>query len=183
MYSNLPVIEAERLILRPVEPGDYRAVFEYAGDPEAAKYASWDAHKTIRESKVLVDFIRKRYAQNRPSNWAVVLKENKRMIGTCGFLSDFPANKRAEIGFALSRTFWNRGYATEAAKKTIEFGFNDLKLNRIEAFCDEQNRASARVLEKIGMKQEGVFRQYVYSKGSFRNMSAYAILAEEFCRQ
>jgi [ribosomal protein S5]-alanine N-acetyltransferase len=179
IFVNLPVLETERLILRKIEAGDHKAVFEYSSDPEVAQFMTWDAHKTPENSKHLVKFIMKRYKDNKPANWAVILKSDNKLIGTCGFVSSFPANKRAEISFAIRKDCWGRGYATEAVKKTIEFGFKEIKYNRIEAFCDVENKASSRVMEKCGMKPEGVLRQYAHLKGKFRDMKCYAILAED----
>jgi ribosomal-protein-alanine N-acetyltransferase len=180
IFNELPVIETDRLILRPIEEGDYGAIFEYASDPDVARYTSWDPHKTIEDSKTLVRFIKKRYSENKPSNWAVILKTDGRLIGTCGFVSGFPQNKRAEIGFAIRRDCWSKGYTTEAVKKTIEFGFKVMELNRIEACCDVDNKASKRVLEKCGMKFEGVLRQYAFKRGSFRDVNSYSILYCEY---
>lgn len=182
IFENLPVLETARLLLRAIEEDDAAAIFEYAGDAEVAKYTCWDAHKSIEDAKTLVRFIKKRYAENKPSNWAVILKAGSRLIGTCGFVSGFPANKRAEIGFAIRKDCWSKGYMTEAVNKTIEFGFNEINLNRIEACCDADNKASARVLEKCGMKFEGLLRQYVYKRGRFRDVKSYAILAEEYIK-
>ena len=180
IYRNLPELETERLLLRKVEEGDYGDLFECFQDPLVSRFTTWDAHKTIEDSKTLVKFIMKRYADNKPTNWAVVLKTGKKLIGTCGFSSSFPSNKRGEISFALSRGSWGKGYATEVVKKTIEFGFKNIGFNRIEACCDLENGASARVLEKCGMTFEGILREYAFLKGEFRDMKCYAILAKEY---
>lgn len=165
--------------MRKVAEDDYKAIFEYAGDPEVARFMPWEVHNNPESSRHLVKFILKRYKDNKPANWAVILKKENKLIGTCGFVSSFPSNKRAEISFALRHDFWGRGYASEAVKKTIEFGFKEPGYNRIEAFCDVENIASARVMEKCGMTCEGVLRQYAYLKGKFRDMKSYAILRAE----
>ncbi len=180
IFESLPVIETARLTLRRVEEGDYKDIFEYAADPETAKYTSWEAHKNIQDSKNLVQFIIKRYRENKPANWAVILKENRKMIGTCGFISQFPANKRAEIGFVFRKDCCGKGYATEAVKAVLDFGFSTAGYNRIEACCDAENKASARVLEKCGMKSEGILRQYVFSNGGYHDVKNYSILKEEY---
>jgi len=180
VFESLPVVQTERLILRPVEEGDYTAIFEYARDPDVAKYTTWEAHKNIEDSKAHVRFILKRYKENKPSNWVVILKDGNRLIGTCGFVSEFRSNNRAEVGFAISKDCWNMGYVTEALKKALEFGFKTIGYNRIEAICDVENTASAKVMEKCGMKFEGVLRQYIVKHGQFRDVKSYAVLREEF---
>ena|ERR1035437_1697692 len=180
IFEKLPMLETERLVLRPVEEADYKAMFEHAGDPEVAKYTSWEAHKNAHYSKTIVQFMMKSYKENKLSNWAVILKEGNRFIGTCGFVSESKANNRAEVGFAIRKDCWNRGYVTEALKKTLEFGFKTIGYNRIEAICDVDNAASARVMEKCGMKFEGILRQSVMKRGRFRDVKSYAVLAEEY---
>jgi [ribosomal protein S5]-alanine N-acetyltransferase len=180
IFESLPVLETERLLLRAIEENDSAAIFDYACDPEVARYTTWDAHKSMEDAKNLVRFIRKRYSENKPSNWAVILKNQSRLLGTCGFVSGFPVNKRAELGFSIRKDCWNKGYMTEAVRKVIDFGFKVIGLNRIEACCDAENKASARVLEKCGLKFEGVLRQYVFNKGKFRDIRSYSILAEEY---
>lgn len=177
IFASLPIIETERLILRPVRESDHKAVFEYASDPETAAFTVWKAHKHIEDSKTLVRFILKRYLMNKPSSWAVDLKKEGKMIGMCGFVSSFNANKRGEVAFVFNRKHWKRGYATEALGAAIKFGFKELRFNRIEASCDAENAASVRVLEKCGMKYEGVLRQYALTDRGFRDMKIYAVLA------
>ena len=85
-------------------------------------------------------------------------------------------HKRAEIAFNIGRKYWGKGYATETAQAIIQFGFEYWRLNRIEGTCMVENRASARVMEKVGMTLEGVLRKYVYVRGQFRDMKLYSIL-------
>lgn len=178
-FTNLPVIETARLVLRPVEDDDADDIFEIASDAETAKYTSWDAHKMVEDSKTLIRFIKKRYSLNKPSNWAVILKSENKLIGLCGFVSGFAINSRAEMAFVISKAYRKKGYASEAVCETINFGFLKADLNRIEAFCDADNTASKRVLEKCGLKFEGLLRQYVRKNGELRDMKCYAVLAKD----
>lgn len=180
VFANLPVIETPRLVLRPVADNDAHDIFEIAGDPDTAKYTSWDAHKTIEDSRTLIRFIKKRYSLNKPSNWAVISKPENKLIGLCGFVSGFAINNRAEIAFVINKRYRNKGYAYEAVIESIKFGFLNAKLNRIEAFCDADNIASEKVLEKCGLKFEGLLRQYVMKNGEFRDMKCYSVLARDF---
>lgn len=102
------------------------------------------------------------------------------MIGACR-ISITDANKpEASIGFSLAKKFWGQGYATEVGEKLLEFGFQQLKLHRIFAICDSQNNLSARVLVKIGMRQEGYLREYESMRGEWRDMLLYAILEKDW---
>jgi ribosomal-protein-alanine N-acetyltransferase len=83
----------------------------------------------------------------------------------------------------LNRKFWRQGYATEVAQALLKFGFNQLKLHRIFATCDPENIASAHVMEKIGMQQEGHIREHKLAKGKWRDSLLYAILDHEWMKQ
>ena len=89
-------------------------------------------------------------------------------------------HRKAEIGYVLSRAYWNRGVMSEALARVLVLAFDQLGLNRIEGFCQVDNHSSRRVLEKAGMKEEGVLRDYIYQKGAFRDLFQYSILKREW---
>ena len=89
-------------------------------------------------------------------------------------------NRPAEVGYSLSRAYWNRGFMTEALTCVLEFGFTRLNLNRIEAQHECDNPASGHVMRNAGMKHEGTLRQRIYNKGRFSDVDLYAILKSDF---
>jgi len=105
-----------------------------------------------------------------------------KLIGTCGFVTWFRHDARAEVAYALARPYWGQGLGTEAMRAVTAFGFTSMRLNRIEARCLIENRASARVLEKAGMRLEGVMRQHIFLKGGYRDLQLYATLKDEHQR-
>jgi RimJ/RimL family protein N-acetyltransferase len=111
---------------------------------------------------------------------AIVLRATDRLIGGCRIEIRNAASVSGDIGYVLASDAWGRGYATEATRALLDFGFQGLALHRIWATCDVENRASARVLEKIGMEQEGHLRQNVRRKGEWRDSYLYAILEPEW---
>ncbi|MBQ6949890.1 MAG: GNAT family N-acetyltransferase [Clostridia bacterium] len=179
-FSNLPHIETDRLVLRPLQMSDARDMYEYARDPEVSRYVLWDAHKSIWETKRFLHFARSQYRRGFPGSFAMELKESGRMIGTIGFMWVNPDYKSAEVGYSLGREWWNKGLMTEALDATLRFGFEELKLNRIEAQHDTQNPASGRVMAHCGMRFEGVMRQRIMNKGTFRDVAVYAILKNDW---
>jgi RimJ/RimL family protein N-acetyltransferase len=86
-------------------------------------------------------------------------------------------HRRGEIGYVLAREFWGHGYATEAARRLLTFGFDELDLHKITATCDPENRASVAVLTKNGMYQEGVLRDHVYVRGQWRDRLLFGVIA------
>lgn len=180
IFSNLPTLETNRLKLRKVLYSDRDDIFEYASNPNVAKYTIWYAHKNEFDTIEFLNIIYEGYRTNKPAPWGIELKENSKFIGTIGFVGWDIDNYKAEIGYALSENYWNKGIATEAALKVINFGFKIMKLNRIEARCNNDNIQSSRVLEKLGFTFEGLLREQLLVKGKFKDMKLYSLLAEEF---
>lgn len=179
VFSNLPRIETDRLILRPLRMSDARDMFAYSKDPEVSRHVLWDPHKTIWDSRRFLMFARKQYRRGFPGSFAMELKEGGRMIGTIGFMWVNPDFKSAEVGYSMSRDWWNKGLMTEALQAVLRFGFEELKLNRIEAQHETENPASGRVMAHCGMQFEGILRQRVVNKGCFRDVALYAILKND----
>lgn len=179
VFHNMPTLETDRLILRKMTMEDQRDLFEYASDPELTKYTLWDYHRTLENSIYYLQLILEQYENEQVSNWAIVLKSNKKMIGTCGFVYWAPEHHRAEVGYALSRKYWNRGIMSEAIQELISFGFDNMDLNRIEARCNTGNIGSERIMQKSGMTFEGIIREQLLIKGQFEDIKLYAILKRE----
>jgi ribosomal-protein-alanine N-acetyltransferase len=178
-FPELPILKTERLILRKMTLDDAEDLFAYASDSEVAKYVTWEPHGTIEDSRAFLQDVLERYEKRLPANWGLVLKATGRLVGTCGFMSWFPAQGRAEIGFALGRRHWGQGFMTEAVRQVILWGFSKCGLNRIEGECKPENLASARVMEKCGMTFEGVLRQFVFAKGQHHDVRLYSVLRQE----
>ncbi|MBQ4639806.1 MAG: GNAT family N-acetyltransferase [Clostridia bacterium] len=180
IFSCLPRLETDRLILRPLQMDDAKDMYAYARDPEVSRHVLWDAHKSIWETRHFLRFARNQYRRGFPGSFAMELKESGRMIGTIGFMWVNPDYKSAEVGYSLSRDYWNRGLMTEALEATLRFGFEELKLNRIEAQHDTENPASGKVMAHCGMQFEGVMRSRVMNKGVFRDVAVYAVLKNDW---
>ncbi len=175
-FSRLPVLESDRLILRSVRRQDAKDIFAYASDPEVARYVLWEPHRSLADTRSYIRYIRALYRRGFPASWAVALRESGRVIGTIGFMWYSGASCSAEVGYSFSREFWNRGLATEALSAVIRSAFASLPINRIEAQHDIRNPASGRVMEKSGMRKEGILRQRLKNKGEFIDTVLYAIL-------
>jgi [ribosomal protein S5]-alanine N-acetyltransferase len=182
-FKSLPPIATPRLWLRSITLDDADAVFAYASNPLVAQYTTWDAHRSPADSR---GFIRDAldHAQRGEANpFAVTLRDNDRMIGTCGFASFSATHQRAELGYAIGADHWNNGYVTEACRAIIDHAYRTLPLFRVQASCDVDNPASARVMQKLGMKLEGTFRGYLQLKGRPRDVRYYALLRDEWDAQ
>jgi ribosomal-protein-alanine N-acetyltransferase len=180
VFGDLPVLETDRLFLRRLQADDLQDIFEYASDPEVAKYTSWPAHQTIHDTREFLDYVLELYRNGDVAPWGLVVKVGGKLVGTCGFLDWYPDSARAEVGYALSSQYWGRGLMTEAVRAVIAFGFRTLNANRIQGRCEVENIASIRVMEKAGMKLEGVLREHEYAAGRYLDIAIHSILRREW---
>ena len=175
------ILTTKRLVLREFEEKDWAAVLTYQSDPLYLRYYPW-THRTEQDVREFVQkFLAQREEEPRMKfQLALTLAQDGQLIGNCGIRMKTPAAREADIGYELDPRHWGRGYATEAASKLLSFGFRDLRLHRIWAWCIAENVASARVLEKIGMRQEGHLRENEWMKGRWWDTLLYAILEHEW---
>jgi ribosomal-protein-alanine N-acetyltransferase len=183
IFSHMPKLQTERLILRRMRLPDAEDMYDYARRPEVTRYLLWSPHPDIGHTRDYLQYIATRYAAGSFYDWAVILKKNNRMIGTCGFTTIDCSNDAAEIGYVLNPDYHGLGIAPEAVEAVLAFGFERLLLHRIEARFMEGNDASLRVMEKVGMRFEGYRRESMMIKGSYRTIGYCSILSEEYARR
>ncbi|WP_207952325.1 GNAT family N-acetyltransferase [Paenibacillus turpanensis] len=183
IFGELPVLETERMRLRKIVVEDARDLFAYCSDEEVSRYTTWDTHQTIEHSLGFIRYIRQLYGTKQVAPWGIEDKRTNRLIGTVGFVYWHPSHSRAELGYALARPYWNQGVGTEVVRRTILFGFEQMKLVRLEARCHPDNIASFRVMEKAGMSYEGILRKHTAVKRVNQDVKLYSILKEEFDAQ
>jgi ribosomal-protein-alanine N-acetyltransferase len=115
IFSNMPTLKGERISLRPMHPIDAEDMFSYASREDVTQYLLWSSHKSISYTLDYLRYIQNRYTLGDFYDWAVIDRESRRMIGTCGFTRINVENRCGEIGYVLNPDFWGRGYAAEAA--------------------------------------------------------------------
>ncbi len=155
-------LQGERVELRPFVPEDAEAVFAYACDPEVTRFMAWDPAPDLDSVRPFLDEQIARRRRGEALGLAIVLNDTGQMIGSVdlrrvcssSFLR-WRGPRRAELGYLMARDYWGRGLMTEAARLTVAHGLAALGLTQIVAWADADNRASRRVLEKIGMHTRG----------------------------
>ena len=180
IFSKMPVLETERLVLRAMRVSDAEDMYDYAKNERVTEYLLWSPHNSFFYTKDYLQYIQSRYAVGDFYDWALIEKESGKMIGTCGFTTIDTSNNSGEIGYVLNPDHHGKGYATEAAGRVIEFGFETLGLHRIEARFMEGNEASRHVMEKLGMTFEGFKRDGIFTKGKYRTIGICALLHSDF---
>ena len=182
LFSHIPTLETDRLILRGMRVSDAEDMYAYAKRPSVTEYLTWDPHGSVEETREYLTYIGQRYRTGDFYDWSVVDKESGHMVGTCGFTSFSCPNDSAEIGYVLNPDNQGRGLATEAVRRVLTFGFEELGLHRIEARFIEGNTASLRLMGRVGMTFEGYAREALRSKGRYRTIGTCAILRHEFLK-
>jgi len=177
-----PTIETPRLVLRPFCPGDAEAVQRLAGDEDIADTTLRIPHPyEDGMAEAWIDTHQPEYEAGTSAIFAVVLADRQELIGAISLTVDRQSDK-AELGYWIGKPFWNHGYATEAANAIIEYGFVDLRLNRISAGHLARNPASGRVMVKSGMRLEGRARQGAKKWGKYEDLISCAILRDDWSR-
>ncbi|HQR17204.1 MAG TPA: GNAT family N-acetyltransferase [Gemmatimonadales bacterium] len=173
----LPRLATGRLVLRPFAPAD-------AGDVQRLAGAREIAATTLTVPHPYPDGAAEEWIATHAGAWverrgltlAVTLREDGALVGAVG-LALVMADRRAELGYWIGVPWWNRGFATEASRALLDFGFGTLGLHRIMARHMARNEASGRVMQKLGMLREGTLRHHVLKWGTFEDLVVYAVLA------
>ena len=173
-------ITTERLILRKPQPSDETAQFAMHSDPEVMRYFSeppWeDSSRAARQiAEDIAAFEKEEFFR-----FAIELKATGEYLGSCSLFSEHRQNRRAEIGDALARPHWGKGYMQEALSALLEYAFIERDLNRLEADIDPLNTASASALERQGFKQEGFLPERWIVGGQVSDTALYGLLRREW---
>ncbi len=170
-------ITTHRLILRQYRPEDAEDMYlNWASDPEVTKYLTWPTHTGPGVTRTVLGSWISRYEDGGFFNWAIEWKESGRVIGNIAVVKLEEAIDAAEIGYCLGRAFWGRGIMPEALRAVMDYLFDTAGLNRITAGHDTRNLKSGRVMEKAGMKLEGVMRAAGRNNQGIRDVACYALL-------
>lgn len=177
-----PEIYTKRLFLRKISSKDAETLFKYWSDPEVTKYLNVTTFKNIEQAFSLIRLLNGLYRKKEGIRWGIVTKKDNEIIGTCGFNNWIKKSSRGEIGYELGRKYWGKGYATEAVREILKYGFKNMNLNRIEAFTVPQASASINLLEKLGFKKEGMLREYGYWNGKYWDENVYSLLKKDYIK-
>ena len=172
--KSLP-ISTRRLQLRPFQPGDVDDVHAYASDSVVTRHTDWEPNG-LQEARTFVQEAIDALKATPLSTISLAIehRESRRVIGTVGLQLVQSELGDASIGFCMNREFWGQGFATEAAKAFLNWASDEFQLRRIHATCRPDNRASAWVLERLGMIPEGRLRKNIQVDGQWRDSLLYA---------
>lgn len=177
-------IETDRLILREVRPSDAEGFFELDSNPEVHRFLGNNPVKNIEQCKAVIDFIVRQYQDFGIGRWAVIDKKTDEFVGWAGlkYVTE-PSNNRLnfyDLGYRLIERYWGKGFATEAAKASLKYAFETLKLDNVIGTAHVQNDASNKILKKIGFKFiENYYYEDILCNWYELNREEYRILNEK----
>lgn len=175
-----PTLNTARLILRPLEATDAEAIQRLAGEFEVAKNTASIPHPyPDGAAEAWIAAQTEGFRTGNCACFAIVERATGELVGTIGF-NLVRAHQRAELGYFIGVPYWNRGYATEAAAEMLRYGFQTLELHRITAGFFARNPASGRVMEKIGMQQEGRLCEHFVKWGQPLDVIRYGVLRRDW---
>ncbi|MBU3144515.1 GNAT family N-acetyltransferase [Clostridium sp. CF012] len=179
-FDIFPELESERLIYREVTSADVEDIFKIYSDPEVAKYDWYKPIATKDDAITIINRYRREFQDKEEITWGVAKKSDNKIIGYCCLGTFDDDSIRSEIGYGFNRDEWNKGYATEAIKVIVKFGFESMSFNRIEAEVTLGNDASVKALKKANFLQEGIFRERTIMKGEFVDDVILAIIKRDY---
>lgn len=147
-------LETKRLFFRELITSDAEVMYELDSNPEVHKYLGGNPVTSIGQVEAAITNIREQYEKNGIGRWAAILKETGEFIGWAGLKLESDVNGHAQyydLGYRFIQRYWDKGYASEASKAFVDYGFDVMKLEKICAYADADNAASRRVLEKAGL--------------------------------
>lgn len=171
-----PVLTTERLMLRPLAASDAPALYAIFSDPAVVRYWSSEPWTDISFAEAAIARALEAYRDETELRFAIEVAATRELIGTVALHHFFNQNNRCELGYALGSRHWGQGYASEALVAALDHGFSAMGLNRIEADIDPRNAASARLLEKLGFRKEGLMPQRWLVHGEYADTAYYGLL-------
>ncbi len=174
-------LETGRLILRRYVNADAAAMYKnWASDQEVTRFLTWPTHPNQEVSgRVIEDWVNQ-YSDDSYYHWAIILKDNgEEPIGDIAVVSLKENVSMAHVGYCIGRNWWHQGITSEALKAVMEFLFDVVDVNRIEARHDPRNPNSGKVMEKCGMKYEGTLHSSDWNNQGICDACYYALLKSE----
>ena len=176
-------LTSRRLVLRRATDADLSTFCRYRSDPEVARYQDWTEFPEDAGARFFAE--QAMLHPGMPGTWFQMMIENAEtgeLIGDCGLKTMGDDPRQVEIGFTLAQVHHGKGYATEAITRLLDYIFTDLCMHRVIAMANIRNTASVRLMERVGMRREGLFIESIWFKGSWADEYLYALLEHEWLR-
>lgn len=178
--DRLPTLTAERVKLRWLTDDDTEAIYSIFSDHDVTRYWSTPPMTSTTQAERLVNSVHQLFREHRLYQWGLTLHDSDEVIGTCTLAELNAQNRRAEIGFALARPYWQGGLMSDGLRTLLAFAFTELKLHRIEADVDPRNEASIGLLNRLGFDREGYMRERWIVNGEICDTAFFGLLEKDW---
>jgi [ribosomal protein S5]-alanine N-acetyltransferase len=176
-----PTLTTARTILRAFTEDDAQPLFEHARNPNVTRYTLWEAHRTVADTLIFLrDYAVLRYLEGMAEPYAITIKPDPRPVGSCGCFWAAMQHQTMELGYWIAEPFWGKGLVVEACRAVLDFVFAEYGPERVQARVIEGNDASARVLAKLGFRDEGTLRRSLLRRGKFEDVRMFSVLRGEW---
>ncbi|MDX8344618.1 GNAT family N-acetyltransferase [Rossellomorea sp. YZS02] len=181
-FCGTPTIETDRLILRKLCLDDTQSAFDHwLSDERVSDHRVSPAHKNVAETKVRMEKVVGGYDSKEFCYWGIELKDGQVLIGEIDLYDFNSSTGNCEVSYSIGYNWWNKGYGTETLKAVVKFAFIHMNVHKLSAAHNTDNPASGRIMEKAGMKQEGIIRHMIRNaKGQYKDCAVYGILREDY---
>ncbi|KPL58486.1 GNAT family N-acetyltransferase [Rossellomorea vietnamensis] len=181
-FIGTPALETDRLNLRRMCMDDTQRAFDqWLSDERISDHRVSPAHKTIAETHKRMEKTVDGYVSKEFCHWGIELKDGSGLIGEIDLYDFDSSTGNCEVSYSIAFDWWNKGYGTEALKAVVEFAFTNMNVHKLSAAHNTDNPASGRIMEKAGMKQEGLIRHMIRNaKDQYKDCAVYGLLREEY---
>jgi [ribosomal protein S5]-alanine N-acetyltransferase len=174
-FTHFPILQTERLDLRQIQPADVNALLKLFGNAEVVRFLEMQPIKSIEQANEWLKWMGGSFAAKDGLRWGITLKDGT-FVGSAGLHHWNKEAHQAEISCDVAYPHWGHGYGNEAMQRILQFGWDSMNLNRIEAIVVKGNSRSVHTMEKLGFKQEGVLRQRLLKGGKFYDVHLFSLL-------
>lgn len=179
MLSEFPILKTPRLILRAIHQSDAQFVHRNFSDFQTVLYSNALEPPSLEKVEQMIDKWQENFKQQQVIRWGITIKEQNLVIGSCGYKKIITKHRRAEIGYEIFVEYRRQGFMSEALNAVIQFGFEIIELNRIEATVNSDNLASILLLKKLGFTEEGILRDYEFKQDKFIDLKLFSLLQRD----
>ena len=177
--DEFPRLAAGGFLLREITPADAADWHRYLSDPRVYEYTSTPI-MSLPEVEGLIGMLADGFRRKRQIRWALAEPDSGKMIGDLGYNLFFTRDRRADVGYVLAHQYWRRGLMSLALSSIIDYGFDHLALNKIEAGVNVNNDRSSGLLRKLGFQLEGTLRDHRNRRGVFGDTLFFGLLKREW---
>jgi ribosomal-protein-alanine N-acetyltransferase len=176
IFEPFPILETDRIILKQIKEDDIPGIYRFYSGSDTLKNIARDIFTKKEQAIEKVNLFHKSYEERKAIWWTFTQKPKDEFIGFGGLFEISKESNKAEIGYGLLPDYWGKGIMSEVVEKLIDFGFNEIKLHKIYGRITPRHNASIRVLEKLGFKKEGEFKDDEFAQNKYFDTAYYSLI-------